>query len=139
MVFKVAQETFDQYFATQSATVMPTVPIASVSVAKTPKAPKAPKEPTGPPTQWHKIISNKELGVTAFFKSDYDEMKAAKGNINYFTAIKQIRVKYEQTPRWEEYRNWVVQNHPAPDTIQESKASSQNETGTVTTVTVQAS
>lgn len=133
MVFGVAKETFDKFFVSPSVSAKAGGAGAGASAkVKEAKKPKEPKTPSGPPTQWHKITSSKELGVTVFFKSDYDEMKAVTGNINYFTAIKQLKAKYENTPKWQEYRAWVAEHHPAPETIQESK----QDTATAASATV---
>ena len=54
------------------------------------------------PEQWSRILNSKKYGVCAYgaFKVAYDEMKRARPGVNYFTAVSDIRTKFEGTAEW---------------------------------------
>ena len=112
MVFDVAKATFDHFFThtlpqlTVAPTVQPTVAVTGGSKSKSASG--------GIPEQWSRIISSKEYGVCAYpeFKTVHEQMKKERTGLNYFTAVSEIRTRFEGTPHWQGYIAWVRAKHP---------------------------
>jgi len=65
------------------------------------------------PIQWSRILNSKEFGLPTFFKAEHNALKAATPGLNYFTAVSQLRTMFEGTDRWTEYVEFVRNSHPS--------------------------
>lgn len=112
MVYEVAKASFDYFFThtlpqlAVAPTVQPTVAVTGGSKSKGASG--------GIPEQWSRIISSKEYGVCAYpeFKTVHEQMKKERTGLNYFTAVSEIRTRFEGTPHWQGYIEWVRAKHP---------------------------
>jgi len=106
-VLETFQQIVDSYFQTLEAN-------GSQLTSNSKKSTKPKKTPTHPPnSQWPKIISSKDFGLTKYFTTEFEDMKTkAGGKVNYFTAIKNLRDEYEGGERWTAYLAWVRTNNP---------------------------
>jgi len=109
MVLDTFQQTVDAYF--QKLAETNTQPTSTTG--KTSKTRKTNRTTSihPPNSQWPKILSSKDYGLTKFFTNDFETMKSENAKLNYFTAIKTLRDQHEGTDRWTEYLTWVRENN----------------------------
>ena len=113
ILMQLFREDCDKYFAslTESPPSSKSSAKSSSTVSRTSKKSGA----SSSSVSWPKLFLSKEFGVTGYFKTHQKVTNSDKMKHHEF--IKHLRQTYEGTPQWDEYVQWVRDNHPDGSTL----------------------